>query len=107
MTADKKRERMAPDDRKGTILRAAVELAAKLGYMNVTRDAIATNAGVSTGLVTRYFNSMPEMRLAIVRAAIDAECVEVVAQAFAAGEKIARECPVALRKKVVKHINVV
>ena len=50
--------RANPELRKEHILSVAVTMAETDGYSKITRDKIAEAAGVSMGLVTRYFGTM-------------------------------------------------
>lgn len=75
--------RVSPKLRREQILAAAVELAKTDGYRKMTRDDIAKRAGVSTGLVTKYFSTMPALRRDVMRAAVRNNVAEVVAQGLA------------------------
>lgn len=85
--------RANPELRKSSILDAAVELSRKEGYANISRQQIADRAGVSTGLVTKYFGTMPQMRRAIMRSAIARSIPEIVAQGMACGDRHAGKAP--------------
>lgn len=85
--------RANPELRKGSILDAAVELSKSHGYANISRQQIADRAGVSTGLVTKYFGTMQQMRRAIMRAAITREIPEIVAQGMACSDRHASKAP--------------
>jgi AcrR family transcriptional regulator len=83
--------------RRDQILDAALALARKGNYMNITRDRIALQAGVSPGTVSGYFGTMPNLRRDIMRAAIRAGAVEVVAQGLANRDKQALKAPAELK----------
>jgi AcrR family transcriptional regulator len=68
-TAERPRVRKEPQDRQKQIIDAAYKLALRVGYEAITRDAIAVEAGVSAGLVTRFF-SMDTLRIKIRKLAI-------------------------------------
>ena len=74
------RTRKSPLDRKADILAAAVELAKTSGFTKVTRDAVAIAAGVSTGLVSHYYNTMPQLKRDLMRYAVRYDVAEVIAQ---------------------------
>jgi AcrR family transcriptional regulator len=93
-----KRTRMAPADRRAEVIAAAVRMAAFYGLAKVTRDQIATAAGVSPGLVSQYWGTMQQLRRAIVGEAIRGEHLVVLAQALAAGDKRAQGAPEYLRR---------
>lgn len=96
--------RANPELRKGSILDAAVQLAKKQGYSNISRQQIAELAGVSTGLVTKYFGTMPQMRRAIMRSAITRGIPEIVAQGMAAGDRQAGKAPEELKAAARKTL---
>lgn len=83
-------KRLEPDARRSAILTAAVSLAETRGYHNITRDDVAQAAGVSAGLVTRYFYAMPELRRRVMEEAVRLQIPAIVAQG------IANRCPVAM-----------
>lgn len=74
------RIRLSPQERRDAILNAAVTLAKTEGYNRISREAIAAAAGVSPGLVTTYFNTMPQLRRDLMRYAVRHNIVEVIAQ---------------------------
>lgn len=98
------KKRMAPDERKETILTAAVSVAKTNGYNKMTRDDIARHAGVSTGLVTFYFSTMTQLRRAVIRSAITNEVLEVVAQGLAIGDDQAKKAPDELKKRATDFL---
>lgn len=96
------KRRAHPGLRKESILSAAVDLSTVRGYYNVTRDEIADAAGVSMGLVTRYFGSMKQLRRDIMRHAIKDEIPEIIAQGLANGDEHAKKAPTELKEKAAK-----
>jgi AcrR family transcriptional regulator len=56
--------------RKEIIFAKALELATLHGVNTLTRDELAAQAGVASGLINYYFGPMPQLRQAIVAAAI-------------------------------------
>lgn len=99
-----KSKRLAPSDRKAELLACALRLAQRGHYASITRDAIATEAGVSSGLVSKYLGTMPAMRRLVMRHAIKAECLIVLGQGLAAGDKYARGAPGGLRVKAAQRL---
>jgi AcrR family transcriptional regulator len=59
-TGESRRVRMAPDDRERMILEEAVRFFARHGFAAQIRD-LAAEAGISQGLVYRYFRSKREL----------------------------------------------
>jgi AcrR family transcriptional regulator len=96
--------RLEPDTRRAAILTAAVDLAAAKGYLTLTRDDVAHAAGVSAGLVTRYFFAMPELRLRLMEEAVRRELLPVIAQGLAYGCPTACAAPVWLRAKALSTL---
>jgi len=84
--------------RKTLILSAALQLAERGGFANMTREAIAARANVSTGLVSQHFGTMKELRRAVIGEAIRCANLDVVAQALAAGHPRAQSAPEELRR---------
>ena len=91
--------RADPVLRKNHILAVAVALAKSEGYNKITRDRVATGAGVSMGLVTRYFGTMGQLRTAIMRRAVKQGIAEIVAQGLANGDDHALKADLGLKEK--------
>lgn len=75
------------------ILKACMKLAAKVGYRHITREQIAAEAGVHPSNVSYHFGTMIELRRTMMREAVRTECLPVIAQGLAAGDKHARKSP--------------
>jgi len=93
------KSRANPTLRRDQILNVALTLAAKKGYQNITRDGIAEKAGVSMGLVTRYFGTMNQLKIAVMRAAVKRGIAEIVAQGLANGDSHAKKASAELKAK--------
>lgn len=65
--SEKKFVRMDPTARKAQIEGVLLKLAKKGGIDALTRNAISEAAGVSVGLVTRYFGTMPELHTHVAK----------------------------------------
>jgi len=98
------KKRLQPEQRKEDILTAAVELAEKVGFQNITRDAIADHAGVSFGLVTRYFGTMTQLKGDVMRRAIKQENLPIVADGIACRDSRALKVPESLRRSAVSYM---
>lgn len=92
------------DIRTKELLRCAVALAEADGYTNITREAIAREAGVSEALVSARLGTMPAMRRAVMRAAVTEEVLAVVAQGLAARDAHAMKAPEALRRRAAEYL---
>ena len=98
------KSRANPELRKTQILAVAVDVARKVGCHGVTRDEVAHRAGVSMGLVSKYFGTMNQLRRAIMRAAIKQEIPEIVAKGLANGDPHARKAPAELKALAVSTL---
>ena len=98
------KKRVNPELRKENILNAAIELAKAVGYYKVTRDDIAERAGVSMGLVSRYFGNMHQLRKAIMRSAVKQDIPEIVAQGIVNGDSFALKAPPELKNRAADFI---
>lgn len=92
------KKRLSKDDRKDHILRTALNVSVARGYMNVTAAVLAKEANVTTALVYHYYGTMKQLRRAIMRAAIDSEVPEVIAQGLSIGDANAKKAPEALKQ---------
>lgn len=73
------RTRLDPKERKKLILSAAVAVMKKHGITETTRELVAEEADVATGTVSLYFNTMKQLRRAMVRHAMATEDGEALA----------------------------
>lgn len=72
------------------LITAALAVAARDGYQNMSREAIASEAGCSAGLISKYFGTMQQLRRSIMRAAVLQGNHTVIAQGLAAHDPNAR-----------------
>lgn len=94
--------RVNPTLRKSYILQAAVALSIRNGYNKITREGVASKAKVSTGLVSRYFGTMDQLKMAVMQHAIDKSIAVIIAQGLGCSDCIARSAPVELKAKAAK-----
>ena len=80
-----------PIHEREVLMSAALIVAARYGYQNMSRDQIADEAKCSTGLISKYFGTMPQLRRAVMRAAVVRGNHTVLAQGLAAGDANAQE----------------
>lgn len=99
-----KQQKLEARERLAQILAAALKMATRDGYQRITRDTIARAAGVSEALVTHYLGTMPELRRAVMREAIRAGCLPVIAQGLAARDRHALKAPAAIRTEALKSL---
>jgi AcrR family transcriptional regulator len=96
--------RLEPKTREAQLILAAINLAKRIGYAKLTRDAIALEAGVATGLVSYHLGAMPQIRSAVMRRAIKDQIVEIVAQGIAQGDDQAKKAPPELRSRAAQFM---
>ncbi len=83
--------------RRAELLEAAARLMERDGSQAVSMQAVAKEAGVSVGLIYRYFRGKEELLLAVIMGVLDALAVEVPAAVAAAGEDPVRGLVAAFR----------
>ncbi len=93
------KQRLKPIARKVEILDAALDLSAKRGYLHVTRDEIAEAVGVTGPAVQYHFNTMDNLRRALMEHAVTKRCAPVVAQGLAVFDPAAADADADLRKE--------
>jgi AcrR family transcriptional regulator len=96
---------MKPADRKKQILDVAVELSKKQGYQRVTRDDVARAAECACGLINRYFETMIQLRRAVMRAAVKQGVLEIVAQGIVAKDAQALKAPEELKQRALAALT--
>lgn len=102
---DLKMSRLKPKIRRGKILEAAIAVAKRKGFGNLTRDDVAAHAGVSHGLVTHYYGTMPQLSRDVMRAAIKREIFEIIAYGLMTSDRHARKARPELRARAIKHMG--
>ena len=98
--------RVLPLLRKDQILNASIDVALNNGYDKMTRCEIALYAGVSVGLITNYFGTMRQLKRAVMRAAIQREIPEIIAQGLANNDPNAQKASDELKAKAVASIAI-
>src|SRR5258705_13117881 len=66
------RQRMAPEERRGAILEAALSVFADLGYTQATLNDVADRVGVTKGCLYHYFESKERLLLDLIKDRIGA-----------------------------------
>jgi AcrR family transcriptional regulator len=69
--------------RQNEVLDAAIRLAMEVGYQQITRDAVAAEAGCGCGTVNVCYRSMEELRREVVRRAIVTKNLIILVQYLA------------------------
>lgn len=96
--------RMNKNDRRKQLMKHALTLAERVGYMQVRRDALADAAGVATGLVNFYWDTMTQLKRAIMREAVHTENLVVIAQGLAMKDRQAMKAPPAVREAAARGL---
>lgn len=93
--------RLKPEVRKAEILEAALIAARKMGFAAVRQKDIADQAKCGFGTVSLYFSTMKQMRRAIMRAAVERQDLQLIAQGLGIGDSDARKAPEPIKLKAI------
>ena len=93
------KSRTNPELRKEQILSVALNVARVIGYHKMTRPHIADEAGCSVGLVSKYFGTMVKLKRVVMRAAVNQEILEIVAEGLATNDPQAKKASQSLKEK--------
>lgn len=85
------RKRLKADVRKDQILNAAIILAMRVGYTQMSRAQVAEEAQCSEASVTHYFTNMHQLRKYLMRHAVKNNLLGII------GQGVAHKDPIALR----------
>ena len=96
--------RMKPTVRREQILTAAMTIAERDGFNALTRDGIAEEAGVATGMVNHVFSTMDKLRKAVMRSAVHKELKPIIATGLSSGMLEAREAPEWLKREALETL---
>ena len=94
---------MTTEERRRAILTHALRLAERHGFEAVYRDELAAKAKVSPSLISKYWTA-PQLREAILLAAIEQKNLGVLAQGLARRHPVARAAPLSLRRAAARKI---
>jgi AcrR family transcriptional regulator len=84
------------------ILQAAISLAREGGFSKVTRDNVALAAGVATGLLYHYYDSIDDVKSKVLEVAIEAEDAELLKCGIVAAHPTALGAPDELKKRALE-----
>lgn len=91
--------------RKQQILEVAINEAKKSHYNKITRDGVAEAAGVSMGLVTKYFGTMQQLRTQVIRHAVKQSIIEIIAQGIASNDDRAKKASQEDKQKAIELLT--
>ena len=97
-------KRLTPKERKAQILNAALVVAERRGYMNIERSDVAKQAGTSEARVSQLFNTMIQLRKAVMRRAVHVENYTIIAQGLTVKDRQALKAPEEVRIAAVAAI---
>jgi len=89
---------------KERILDVAYGMALTDGFNSLTRDGVASKAGVAMGTVNHNFGTMDDLRNEIVRRAIDEKELSILAQALAQRNTVALTATKALQLEALTSL---
>lgn len=95
------KNRADPSLRKDAILTVALKLAEKHGYQKITRDQVASEAGVSAGVINQRFGTMERLRVELMRRAVKTKCLAVIAQGLVAKNPHAMKADADLKEQAL------
>ena len=90
---------------KTRIIQAALSVAERDGYSRMTRQAVADEAACSMALVSKYWGTMPQLRRAVMRAAVFGNRPSIVAQGLAVNDPQAIRASPKLKKQAARYIG--
>jgi len=97
------RLRLDPKFRKELIILAALRVAEQPGgWANLTRDMVAAEAGCAAATISVHFNTMKQLRRAVMRAAIAKKNLNVLGQGLAMRDECALKADKPLREAAIR-----
>jgi AcrR family transcriptional regulator len=91
----RRRQRLSPDQRRDQLVRATIDVVAAHGYRGATADAIVRQAGVSKGLLWKYFSDLDDLMEHTARQAL-----MMVARAIGATLDLSAPAPELIRAAI-------
>lgn len=99
------RIRLTANNRRAQCIEAALKLAEDKPYWKVTRNEIADECKVAGSVVQHHFGTVKQMRRQIMRAAIQAERLDIIAQGIVAQDPHALKAPRELRLRALASLG--
>ncbi len=99
MSNKTKQSRLAPEVRKHQIVAAGLTVARSQGYNGIRYSSIAKEVGISAPSVVHHYRTMPQLRRAVMRHAINKGDALVVAMGVQAGDRYAKQAPVDMQSE--------
>jgi len=89
---------------KERILDVAYSMALSDGFSCLKRDDIAAKAGVALGTINHHFQTVAALRNEVMKRAVEAEDLKLIAEGIAAGEPAAQAASQELRLKALTSL---
>lgn len=100
----KNNTRMKPEARSEEIVAAGLRIAINRGWKALTRDGVATEAGVSFAMVNFRFGTMTQLKRAVMREAIRREELRVIAQGYVSDDPTASKIDNDLKTRALSSL---
>lgn len=99
-------QKQSSQTRQVQLIEAAVTVASRPGgWATLTRSAVAEQAGCSDALVSQQFGTMEQFKRRLMRHAIKAKCLPIIAQGIAMGDRNALKVPDELSRKALATLS--
>lgn len=105
MTTRVKGARMNPSARKEQILNTAITLSIEKGYQQLTRRSVANRMQCASALINHYFQSIENLRQAVLLTAIEKEIIPILAENYVKWGRETAELPQQLKEKVIRYLT--
>jgi AcrR family transcriptional regulator len=86
------------ENRRRSIVDAAIDLAETEGFASLRQAAVAKRAGVAHGSVTHEFTTMDALKDVVMQEAVARYLPTIIAAGLAVGHPVARDAPPELRQ---------
>lgn len=90
---------------KDKILDAAMKIATRIGYKNVTRDGLAEHMGVASGTITFHIGNMRKLRREMIEKSIQDENVKIFTEALVDAHPLALAAPQHLKNRAARALQ--
>lgn len=91
-------------ERNALLIEAGIRRASLRRWQTMTRDEIATEAGLSAGSINHGFGTVEALRDRVMGEAVERQILEIIAQGLAAGSPIALAAPLELKARALSAI---
>jgi len=99
------RERKNPIERKEQLLREAILLSKKIGYRQITREAVAIQSRVSFSLISAYFGTIENLKYSVLETAINERIIEIIAQGLSLNDPQTAALSRDLKMEVARYMS--